>query len=230
MELIFTKPQIKAIFSDFIEAFDNENLQAQLRSVAPDEAKMGGIVEKWQAAIFQKHGIDPQRGFQDLGRIMQVHQRDEEITQLVMSCAAREEQAMNDAIGQRPTPSLPPGSIPPGFNVVQQFQQMLQNPAMVAQQSLLTDRLQNDPEYRQKMEDQMQKLFLNHPELAEQRARFQQWLDSQGEGARERMLEQFQRQAQHITQQVQQNPGHVGMPHEAVMKGPSTEDMENDME
>jgi hypothetical protein len=228
MELVFSKTQIRAIFADFIEAFDNENLQGQLRAVAPDEAKMAGIVEKWQSAIFQKHGIDPQRGFTDLGKVMQVHQRDEEITQLVMSCAAREEQAMNEAIGQRPAPSLPPGSIPPGFNVVQQFQQMLTNPAMVAQQALLTERLQSDPEYRQKMEDQMQKLFLNHPELAEQRTKFQQWLDTQGDGARERMLEQFQQQAQALTQQAQQQQ--FNLPRELMLKGPSTEDMENEME
>ncbi len=66
---------------------------------------MENYVEETQRAVFQKYGVDPSRGLQDLRRIPEFYKGDREIMPLLMSSAMREENLLAEALGEKPPSS-----------------------------------------------------------------------------------------------------------------------------
>jgi hypothetical protein len=199
-QLVFTKPQIKAILKEFIALFDDDDLKAALATVAPSEPAMQEVIEDRQSKIMEKYGIDPKRGFVDIGRIRIVHKTDDELCDLVMLAATKEEGAMVEACGG---PSNPAGTVPPDFNFVSQYQQAMQNPQLMLQQASMLQRLQSDPQLYAQFMQRMNSQLEANPHIKDQVFEMQKLFAAQVQGA-------------------QQQPSAPG----SNLKGPGTEEME----
>jgi hypothetical protein len=96
--LSFTKDQIKKVLQDFIVMFENGSFMDHLKSFAPNEQKMNQFIEVQQKGIFTKHGVDPERGYADLSRIVDKFGTDPEVKNLLMFSAMKEEAAISYAL------------------------------------------------------------------------------------------------------------------------------------
>jgi hypothetical protein len=195
--LAFTKPQIKTILKEFLALFDDDEFKAKLAAVAPHEQQLQEVIESHQTKIMEKYGVDPKRGFIDIGRIRLVHQTDDELCDLVMVVATREEAALVEACGGA---SNPAGTVPPDFNLVSQYTQLAQDPQLMVQQAAMLQRLQSDPQLYAQFTQRMTAQLDANPHMRGQLVQLQQMMADQ-------------------VQTMQQQTG-------SNLKGPGSEEME----
>jgi hypothetical protein len=97
--LSFTREQLKAVLMDFIVFFDSQESRTAMKSLAPSEKNIEQYIEESQKKVFEKHGVHPQSGLQDLRRVSNFYKGDKEILQLLMLAAMKEETATDTALG-----------------------------------------------------------------------------------------------------------------------------------
>jgi len=116
--LCFTKEQILSVLQDFITFFESDECRRTLTTLVPHQDRMEAYIEAKQHSIFQKYGVNPMQGVQDLKRIPAFYKGDREIMPLLMSSAMREENLLAEALGEVSTSSSNNNSISfldPGF-------------------------------------------------------------------------------------------------------------------
>jgi len=97
-ELCFSRDQLKLVLKDFVDLFTNGNFIHNLQHLAPNEDKMGEMIEQAQKQIFQLHGVDPIKGYKDLPRIREVYKNDNEILSLLVDSANKEDSCLTEAM------------------------------------------------------------------------------------------------------------------------------------
>jgi hypothetical protein len=90
-KLAFSKDQIKVILQEFVTFLQSEDTMMDLKRLAPSEDKISTYIEDNQRKIFSKHGVNPEKGMSDLSKIASVWKSEQDIVQLLMFLASKEE-------------------------------------------------------------------------------------------------------------------------------------------
>jgi len=104
MALAFTKDQIKVVLQEFVSFLQTDETMLALKRLAPSEDKISNYIEESQRKIFVRHGVNPDKGMSDLSKIASVWKAEEEIVQLLMFLASKEELVVQEALGENVDP------------------------------------------------------------------------------------------------------------------------------
>jgi len=103
-KLAFSKDQIKVILQEFVTFLQSEDTMMDLKRLAPSEDKISTYIEDNQRKIFSKHGVNPEKGMSDLSKIASVWKSEQDIVQLLMFLASKEELVVQEALGENTDP------------------------------------------------------------------------------------------------------------------------------
>jgi len=98
MSLVFSREQLRTILEENIAFLTSDVCRSDLQKLAPNEDKMVKFIEDNQVKVFNKHGIEPSKGFADLRKVSSVLGGDKDIMQLLMFLANKEDVVITEAI------------------------------------------------------------------------------------------------------------------------------------
>ena len=146
--LCFSRDQIKAILTEFIQFFQTEECAFNLAKLATNETAMTQYIDKRQQQIFEKHGIYPSSGFKDLGQVTTVYRSDHELMSLISQSVTLEETVLDKALG---------GSAFIGVQNEEEFRKKLEKMGFFEMQAKLKNPdFAKDPQQVQQFQMQMQ--------------------------------------------------------------------------
>lgn len=141
MSLAYTRTQLKEILQIFIDKFSDESFLALLRGASPDENVINDMITEYQESVFKDFGINPSKGLDDMRMIGMVYGNDNEIMALLGNVAMKEDNAINQALGQQ----VNQVQFDPEF-LSQMKKKMSDNPELASQQMAMFQKLSSDPQ------------------------------------------------------------------------------------
>jgi hypothetical protein len=164
VKVCFTKEQLLSLLDKFTLGLSEPAFQAQLASLAPNEAKMEEFINESQISIIREHlpGIPPNAVFGDMGRASQAFAGDEEVLAALANISLAENRALTAAMSAE-APSDPLIQISP--QVMKQVAEQAQsNPEAFRKQQQMMQMMYGSVEAMEKLKEHMKTMESSNPQ------------------------------------------------------------------